>query len=296
MASMGGNGVQYAVGADAGGLLDIELHAPARRALPRDQRRRVEIFLRQHFEIVQRARDHRADDHRLDVASGIAFELQQLVKPNGILVGGAARVGGDAPARADFAAFDKREDEVGISGIDCEQHQPCPKETSPACMTRTLPSAKRSRSAPLGSSPSKVPDTCSPGAAWTVERRAERVGAGEPARSTSEALLRHARASRAKAAAINGAKACGVIWDASAAVARPSSAGASARLTPKPATTRSPDALEQNPAELGAARQQVVGPFERELGVGRGDLRGVDQRQAAGERQAWRGRVGWAKA
>ena len=51
-----------------------------------------------------------------------ALKLEQLVEPHRILVGGAAGIGGDAPARLDLAAVDQREDEVGVPGIDGEQH------------------------------------------------------------------------------------------------------------------------------------------------------------------------------
>ena len=58
----------------------------------------------------------------VDVGLRIAFELEQLVQPDGILVGGAPRVGRDAPARLDLAAVDQREDEVRIAGVNGEQH------------------------------------------------------------------------------------------------------------------------------------------------------------------------------
>ena len=122
MLGMSGDRVQRAVGADIVRLIDVERDRPAGRALPRDHRLDMEIFVRQHLEVVKRARHHRADDHRLDVAPRIAFELEQLVKPHRILVGGAARVGGDPPARLDLAAVDQREHQVRVSGIDREQH------------------------------------------------------------------------------------------------------------------------------------------------------------------------------
>ena len=97
--------VERAVGADALRLVDVERDRPGRGALPRDQRLDVEIFGSQHFEIVQRAGNDGADDHRFDVGLGIAFELEQLVKPHRIFVRGSPRVGRDAPPRLDLAAL-----------------------------------------------------------------------------------------------------------------------------------------------------------------------------------------------
>ena len=56
-------------------------------------------------------------------ALGEAFELEQLVEPDRILVGGAPRIGGDPPAGADHAVLDQGEDEVGVAGVDGEQHR-----------------------------------------------------------------------------------------------------------------------------------------------------------------------------
>ena len=123
MFGVGGDGVERAVGADILRLVDVELRA-ARRPRParRSAARRPEIFVREHFEIVERARDDRADDHRLDVGSAKAFELEQLVQPDRILIGGAPRIGRDPPARLDLAVLDQREDEIGVAGVDGEQH------------------------------------------------------------------------------------------------------------------------------------------------------------------------------
>ena len=58
----------------------------------------------------------------VDVGLGEAFEREQLVQPDRILIGGAPRIGRDPPARADDAVLDQREDEVGVAGVDGEQH------------------------------------------------------------------------------------------------------------------------------------------------------------------------------
>ena len=122
MLGMSRDHVERTVGADVLRLVDIELERPVSASLSGDQRFDVEIFAREHFEIVERARDDRADDHGRDIGLRVALKLQQLVKPDGILVRGAPRIGRDAPARLDGPAVDKREDEVRITGIDGEQH------------------------------------------------------------------------------------------------------------------------------------------------------------------------------
>src|SRR5437588_58230 len=43
-------------------------------------------------------------------------------QPPRIFVGSPARISRDAPARLDRAAVHEREDEVGVSGVDREQH------------------------------------------------------------------------------------------------------------------------------------------------------------------------------
>ena len=60
-----------------------------------------------------------------DLARGAetAFQLEQLVQPHRILVRGSPRVAGDPPSRTDAAILvDQREDEVGVAGIDGEEH------------------------------------------------------------------------------------------------------------------------------------------------------------------------------
>ena len=119
---VGGDGVEHPVGADRFGLGDVELDPPFGRRLAGDERLDAEIFGGEHFEIVKRARHHRADDHRLDVGLGEAFEREQLVQPDRILIGGPPRIGRDPPARADHAVLDQSEDQVGVAGVDGEQH------------------------------------------------------------------------------------------------------------------------------------------------------------------------------
>ena len=124
------DGVERAVGADAAGLVDIERDAIGRAGAARDERRDVKIFLAEHGQVVERARDDGGDDDRVDIGASKAFELKQLHEPHGVLVGGTARVGRDPPPRADHCGLartrpglDQGKDKVGVSGIDGEQHQ-----------------------------------------------------------------------------------------------------------------------------------------------------------------------------
>lgn len=59
--------VERAVGAQRGRLVDVDLEAPARRALSGEERCDAEILLAQHGEVVIGARDHRGDDDLGDV-------------------------------------------------------------------------------------------------------------------------------------------------------------------------------------------------------------------------------------
>ena len=190
-----------------------------------------------------------------------AFELEQLVKPDRILVGGPPRVGRDPPARLDLAAVDQREDEVGIAGIDGEQHGARPSRrrlrvhnsTSPARTISSAPSSRRRRSAPSGSSPSKRPLTRLVAARMDRERacRSDARGRARPARATpvrSAATARAAARSSPRAAARRPAARSRPPSDAHWPVRQ--AAGATARLTPKPTTTRSPLRSSRMPASF----------------------------------------------
>ena len=196
--AMRGDRVERAVGADRRRLDDVELDAVDRPAAARRRARSTpKYLLAEHLQIVERARHDRADDDGGHVVAGEAFELEQLVQPHRIFVGGAARIGGDPPARADLPAFvHQREDDVGVAGIDREQHgaRPQSRKTSPACMTWRDPSAKRSRSAPSASSPSNRPSIARAVAAARDERRAERMRARQPARAHRRRAPRRASA------------------------------------------------------------------------------------------------------
>ena len=182
MLGVGGDGVERAVGADIVRLVDVERDRPRRRALPGDQRLDLEIFARQHFEIVERARHHGADDR--------PRRRRPCAKPSSssnwwshTAYWSAVRRGSVAIRQRvrDLAAVDQREDEIGVSGVDGEQHgarlSRCARELASMFSRATdvagaddrgSPSSVRRRSAPSGSRPSNVPLTLSPSLPWTV--------------------------------------------------------------------------------------------------------------------------------
>ena len=102
----------------------IETDAPWHCALPGDQCRRLEIFVGQHLKVMQCPRHHGRDDDRIDIGNLKAFQHQKLVKPYGIFVGRAARIGCNPPARLDRAALKQGEHDVGIARVDREKHGP----------------------------------------------------------------------------------------------------------------------------------------------------------------------------
>ena len=207
--------------------------------------------------------------------AAIAFDLEQLVQPHGIFVGGAARIGGDAPAGADLAArrparrrhwcsrhrsraawrvpspkrrqlrVSREADVAGADDLDAAVVEPQPHR---AVGLDPVERARRSaRPGPLWTS-SGVPTGC----ARASQARANAARLGRPPR-------RRARARNSPASM--GANACGadrVPASATQSCAR-RSAGAAARLTPNPATTRSPDRSSRMPASLAS-------PIIRSLG------------------------------
>src|SRR3546814_7160069 len=83
--------------------------------IARDQRFDLEIFFRQYFQIVERARNHSGNDDIVYVLHCETFEHQQLVKPHGIFVGCPPGVCGNPPARANLTAFHQGKNDVGRS-------------------------------------------------------------------------------------------------------------------------------------------------------------------------------------
>ncbi len=87
-------------------------------------------------EIVERARAPRCDDDRVHhIGPIIPFELQQLHQPDRIFIRRPARIGRDAPARLELSLLvDEREHDIGVSGVDRQQHESNPfftQTTSP---------------------------------------------------------------------------------------------------------------------------------------------------------------------
>ena len=266
MLGVRGDGVERAVGADVLRLVDVERDRPGRRALARDQRLDLEIFAGEHFEIVQRARHDGADDHRVDVGLGIAFELEQLVQPDGILVGGPPRVGRDPPARLDLAPVDQREDEVGVAGVDGEQHGRAlaahavvHNSTSPA---RTISTPRRGAGAARRRARGRR--TCrrpSPSVEWTVSARADRMRAREPGAGEAVGIAAAPQGEQAREAGGEQGREGLRATARRSATPRPgpSDRGAVARLTPNPTTTRSPLRSSRMPASFALPSSRSFG-------------------------------------
>ena len=96
--------------------------APFHRRFARDQRITPEIFLRQNFQIMERARHHRGDDDLADRFVIKALQLHQLQQPHRVLIGGAARIGRHAPARADFQPVKQSENNIGVAHVNRKKH------------------------------------------------------------------------------------------------------------------------------------------------------------------------------
>ena len=127
-------------------------------------------------------------------------------------------------------------------------------------MTRVDPSAKRRISAPSRSSPANVPLTDSSAAAWTVRGVPSGWARSTQERKTESGPVRHAAIARLTAAARRGANASGVTMETGARLAAGRSmSGAQARLTPKPATVRSPDRSIRIPASLDVPSSRSFG-------------------------------------
>ena len=71
--------------------------------------------------------------------------LDQGQQPDGVFVGGALRVGADAPTAAPAGRVVDGEDDVGVAGINDEQHGVSPIRRVVACPDGTLESWQAGR-------------------------------------------------------------------------------------------------------------------------------------------------------
>ena len=172
-----------------------------------------------------------------------------------------------------------------------------PEVTSPARMTSTLPPASRSRSAPSGSIPSNVPGDALAGAAVDVERRAERVGARQPRLREGRRVGRSPRREQPREAGREQGRE-GLRGDRCRRARRSCarrSAGAAARLTPKPATTRSPERSSRMPASLAPPSSRSLGHLSISAGPGAAtSTASISARPAASDKRR-RGRIAGAQ-
>src|SRR5882672_6290094 len=137
------------IGADAVGAIIVDRKSRRDIRGTDNQRFAMQIAPTQIPKIEERVRHDGGDDGLIEIAEVQAFEFQKLRQPNAILVGGAACRGCGAPLRANGVALADREDDVGISGVDGEQHgYGVRKNTSPAVMRVNSPSGLRRSKAP----------------------------------------------------------------------------------------------------------------------------------------------------
>ena len=109
------------------------------------------------------------------------------------------------------------------------------------------------------------------GATMDFERGPNRMRPGNPGLANAiGSAARHAASTRENLPAINGAKALGssLANGASEAVFRPEMDGAPAKLTPKPATTRSPDLSSRIPASLASPSIRSLGHLSDSSALG----------------------------
>jgi hypothetical protein len=72
--------------------------------------------------VIQRGGHHSADHRGRDVLSLQAGVLDQCQQPDRIFIRGALRVGADTPTAAPTRRIVDGEDDIGVAGIDDEQH------------------------------------------------------------------------------------------------------------------------------------------------------------------------------
>ena len=102
--------------------VDIDADPETAVRLADDQRLAGEITLAQPDQVERGLGHHVGDDRGVDIAARQPAERHQLGQPHRIFVGGALWVGRRPPRRAQLVAGIDGKDDVGVSGIDGEQH------------------------------------------------------------------------------------------------------------------------------------------------------------------------------
>ena len=114
--------IEKAVGADLFRCVHFDLEPPIQAGLG-DDRLDVEPVAAEPAQMVaERRRDHRADDRAGDIGGFDADAFDQRFQPDAVFVRCALRLGGEPPGAAPFRAVMYRENNIGIAGIDHEQH------------------------------------------------------------------------------------------------------------------------------------------------------------------------------
>ena len=117
-----GHGIHRTVRAQRSRIVDIDAQSVFDRLFTRYQRIAVEVFLRQHLDVVQRARHHGRHDHPVDHVRLIALQAKQLQQPDRVFVRGAARVGGDPPTPEDRAPVNQGKNDIGVADVYRQKH------------------------------------------------------------------------------------------------------------------------------------------------------------------------------
>src|SRR6185312_1786933 len=181
--------------------VDIGLDAEIEGRIPHDQRLAFQVGAAKGPQIEQHRRHHGGDDGGIQIGEGELFQCEQLAEPHRIFVGGARHLGHCPPLLAHFLAVIDGEDDIGVAGIDGEQHlflfsrgrtenrkytfpgRAHQKNTSPAVMARVcLPSFRSS--APWSSMPSNTPNRSSCANRARMEEPSPAARASQACRST----------------------------------------------------------------------------------------------------------------
>src|SRR4029077_15853558 len=151
------NRIGQAVGAHGGGAVGMNADAQRDTRIADDERLAIEIAPAKAAKIEQCGRHDACNDGRIKIGKAQMLQREHFLEPGSVFIRGAAGLGRPAPLGADCIALADREDDIGISGIDREEHVQGRKNTSPAVMRVSVPAASRSKSAPSLSRSSNTP-------------------------------------------------------------------------------------------------------------------------------------------